>query len=373
METQIIRMDASRVDLDALDRASETLRGGGLVTFPTETVYGVAARADDLEAVDRLRAVKGRGAEKAFTVHIASRNEVTEFVPRISGLAARLARKGWPGPLTLIAAVDDPLSAPVMAGKNDSVAAAIYYNNTVGLRCPDDRVAFELLRRAGGPVIAASANKAGQPPATSGTEALEALNDQVDMLIDTGETKYAKPSTIVRAGADSYEILRDGVYDAGIVERMSTLRILFVCTGNTCRSPMAAAIAERIIAERLGCRIEDLPGHRVIVESAGTSGGIGGAAENAVKAMSARGLDVTHHVSRALSADLARQADYVFVMTRVHRDVVMRLAPQIADRVRLVMEDQDVPDPLGGSEADYARCADQLESALRTRLQEVVL
>jgi protein-tyrosine phosphatase len=373
METQVIRMDASRVDLDALDRAGETLRGGGLVTFPTETVYGVAARADDLDAVERLRTVKGRGAEKAFTVHIASRNEVADFVPGVSGIAARLARKGWPGPLTLIAAVDDPMTATVMAGKAEAVAAAIYYNNTVGLRCPDDRVAFELLKRAGGPVIAASANKAGQPPATSGSEALEALSDQVDVLIDAGETKYGKPSTIVRAGVDSYEILRGGVYDAGIVDRMTTLRILFVCTGNTCRSPMAAALARRIIAERLDCRVEDLLKHRIIVESAGTSGGIGGAAEHAITVMKARGLDVSDHVSRALSADLAKQADYIFVMTRAHRDAIMRLAPQIADRVSLIMDGQDVPDPLGGSEADYARCASQLEAALRQRLQEVEL
>ena len=106
-------------------------------------------------------------------------------------------------------------------------------------------------------------------------------------------------------------------------------------------------------AAALGTR-QDLPDRRIIVESAGTSGGIGGAAENAITVMKARGLDVSDHVSRALSADLARQADYVFVMTRAHRDAVLRLAPQISDRVFLIMDDQDVPDPLGGPEADLS-------------------
>jgi protein-tyrosine phosphatase len=373
MDTQVIRMDASRVDHAALERAGELLRAGGLVAFPTETVYGVAARADQPTAMARLREVKQRSAEKAFTVHIASREEAADFVPTLSGMAARLARKGWPGPLTLIIPVPDPSGAPVMQGRNGSVADAIYYDNSVGLRCPDDRVALEILRLAGGPVVAASANKGGEPPSRSGTEAVAALGGSIDLVVDTGETKYARPSTIVRVDGDRVELLREGVYDRGIIERLATVRLLFVCTGNTCRSPMAAGLAAKLLAERLGCSPADLPDHRVIVESAGTSGGIGTAAAHAVEVLGRRGVDLTEHFSRAVSADMIHQADYVYVMTRAHREAMLRLSPGASDRVSLLLRDDDLPDPLGGAEADYENCAARIETALRERLQEVIL
>lgn len=375
MNTHVIRMHATSVDRGVLERAGEVLRSGGLVAFPTETVYGVAARADQPAAVARLRELKQRAAEKAFTVHIAYRDEAANFVPNLGGMAARLARKGWPGPLTLIVPVADPSSASVIAGRSDAGEAesAIYYNKSVGLRCPDDPVAFEILRRAEGPVVAASANRGGEPPALSGTAAMTALGGDVDLLVDTGETRYARPSTIVRVDGDRFEVVREGVYDRGIIERLATIRILFVCTGNTCRSPMAAGLAQNILAERLGCGIEGLEDRRIVVESAGISGGAGTAADNAMKVMARRGVDLSSHYSRALTADMANQSDYIFVMTRAHREAVARMAPVAAERVQLLLADEDLSDPLGGDESDYERCAASIERALRERLQEVVL
>ena len=373
MKTQVIRMDAQRVDLSALRRAGELLRGGGLVAFPTETVYGVAACADRPEAVARLRDVKHRTSEKAFTVHIALREEAADFVPEFGGMAARLARKGWPGPLTMVVPVSKPSEAPIMAGRPEAAAAAIYYDGTVGLRCPDDSVAFHVLREAGAPVIAASANRAGDPPARSGQEAMAALENAVDMLIDTGQTKYAKPSTIVRVEGERYAVLREGVYDRGIIDRLTQVRFLFVCTGNTCRSPMAAALARQLLAERLGFSPAELADRRIGVDSAGIAGGVGTAAEYAVRAMARRGIDLSSHFSRGLTGDMVRQADYIFVMTRGQLEAVNRMAPSASDRVGLLLGDEDLADPLGGSEEDYERCAASIERALRARLQEVAL
>lgn len=373
MDTALIEIQGHAPDADAVRRAADVLKQGGLVAFPTETVYGLAARADHADAVAQLRHLKSRGADKAFTVHISSPADAGRFAPRIEGLAARLIRKGWPGPLTLILPVDDPGSAPVMAGLNGSVAGTMYHEGTVGLRCPDDPVAANLLRLAGGPVVASSANRAGQPPPWTGADVMSALGGEIDLLLDCGRTRYAKPSTIVRVEGPSYRIVREGVLDAGILERLSVLSLLFVCTGNTCRSPMAAALAARMLAERLGCGPKELMARGVDVRSAGTSGGVGRASPAAVEVMARRGLDLSDHVSMALRPELVYQADYVFVMTRAHLEAIRDLQPSAADRTKLLLGDEEVQDPHGGSDGDYERCARMIEAGLAARLQEVIV
>ncbi len=373
MATEVIKSDPQGTNADAIRKASEVLRRGGLVAFPTETVYGLGARADHAEAMERLRAVKSREPSKAFTVHIASREDAPRFVPGFGGLAARFGRKAWPGPLTLVVSVDDPSSAQVMVGRNGKAVEAMYYNNTIGLRCPDDGVAQGLLRAVDAPVVAASANLGGQAPPRTAVEVLRGLDGKIDLLIDSGRTKYAKASTIVRVTGSSYEVVREGVYDAGIVERLSTVRLLFVCTGNTCRSPMAAGLAAPLLAERLGCRPADLRARGVLVQSAGTNGGMGGASTHALEVMARRGIDLSNHSSAALSEEMVQQADYVFAMTRVHRDAILRMAPTAESKVRLLLEGEDVRDPMGSEVDEYERCAQTIERGLRARLQEVIV
>jgi len=373
MATQVIKADPQGTSADAIREAGEVLRKGGLVAFPTETVDGLGARADHTGAMERLRAVKSREPTKAFTVHIASREDAPRFVPGFGGLAARFGRKAWPGPLTLVVSVDDPSSAPVMAGRNGEAEEAMYYNNTIGLRCPDDGVAQGLLRAVDAPVVAASANLAGQAPPRTAAEVLRGLDGKIDLLIDAGHTKYAKASTIVRVTGSSYEVVREGVYDAGIVERLSTVRVLFVCTGNTCRSPMAAGLAGPILAARLGCRSDELGARGVVVQSAGTHGGGGGASAHALEVMAKRGIDLTDHVSTALSAEMLQQADYVFAMTRVHRETILQLAPSADPKVLLLLDGKDIHDPMGSAVNEYKRCAQTIERGLRVRLQEVIV
>lgn len=373
MKTEVIRIDPLGGDSEAVRRAAAVLSDGGLIAFPTETVYGVAARADIPSAMNRLREIKSRPTERAFTVHIGSAADVARFVPGLSGVAARFARKAWPGPLTLILPVDDPSAAPVAAELNGSGLSAIYRDKTIGLRCPDNAVALALLNGVEGPVVAASANRAGNPPPESGRAALAELGDGIDILLDAGQTKYSKPSTIVRVTGSTYELVREGVYDAGIIERLSVLRILLVCTGNTCRSPMAEGIFRKLLAERLGCDVDELSGRGVEVGSAGTAGGRGVASPHGVTVMARRGIDLSGHVSRALTGEMIRQADYVYAVTRSHLDRVIELEPSVADRAKSLIEGRDVRDPIGGSEDEYERCAQLVEQGAAARLQEVTI
>jgi protein-tyrosine phosphatase len=358
----------------AVDQAAATLDAGGLVAFPTETVYGVAARADLPDALEKLRLVKSRQDNRPFTVHIGSPSDAAKFIPEVKGVASRLVRKGWPGPLTLILAVDDPFSAPVMANLEASVVAGMYFERTIGLRCPDDPVAERILRLTRGPVVASSANAAGTAAPRCGGDVLRDLDGRIDLLIDGGNTKYAKPSTIVRVDGSWYTITREGVLDAGIIERMAKLRILLVCTGNTCRSPMAEGIAGMMLAAQFGCGVDELAGRGVEVRSAGTSGGDGcGAAPYAVSVTARRGIDLSGHVSKGLTADMVHQADVIFTMTRSHRTCVLDLVPSAQERVFLLLGERDVQDPVGGSEEEYEECAKVIEEGLTIRLQEVIL
>ncbi len=373
MATEIFRVEPGTSYADAVCGAAEVLRRGGLAGFPTDTVYGVAARVDDAEAMARLRKVKSRSPDRAFTVHIGSPDDVSNYVPEMTGLAARFVRKAWPGPLTLILTVDNPRCAPVMSGLNGSALTAMYYQNTIGLRCPNDEVAQALLKAVEAPVVAASANLAGHPPPWTADDVIKGFDGRIDVLIDAGRTRYAKSSTVVRVHESGYDILREGVYDARIVKQLSTVVILFVCTGNTCRSPMAAAFARIELAQRLGCPTGDLERFGVVISSAGTAGGYGEASDHARQVMAGRGIDLADHSSKALTAEMVQNADHVFAMTRSHRDRIIETAPDSADRVAMLIEDEDVRDPIGGSMDDYESCAVRIEQALRKRLQEVTL
>jgi protein-tyrosine phosphatase len=369
----LIQLDEESTFAEVTGRAADELSRGHLVAFSTETVYGVAARADLSEAVTRLRAVKARGPDRAFTVHIAAPNDVFAYAPSLPGLAHRLILKAWPGPLTLIVDVDNPSTAPAVAELDRSAVSAIYHKNTIGLRCPDDRVAAAILGSVRAPVVAASANLAGKPPPVTGSEILADLGGKIELIVDSGPTKYARPSTIVRVDASSYKVIREGVYDAGIVRRMTKLRILFVCTGNTCRSPMAEGLAKKMLVDRLGCTVDELPERGVEVSSAGTAGGGGGASDHAVAVMNRRDVSLSDHVSTPLSADQLQQADHIFVMTEGHRDAVLSMEPSVADRVSLLVDGENVRDPVGGSESDYEECARMVEQGLQSRLQEVIV
>jgi L-threonylcarbamoyladenylate synthase len=372
MKTTVIKVHPES-DKAALSQAAACLAAGGLVVFPTETVYGLGAAATNPAALARLREVKGRSENKPFTVHIGSRSAVKRFVPNLNGVGERLTQKAWPGPITLIFEVDPVSDAPVIRESSPQHAPAMYYENTIGIRCPDDRVAAELLTAAAVPVVAASANPAGAEAPVTADEALEALDGQVDIVLDAGRTLYARPSTIVRVTSSGYEILREGVYDERTVKRLMNVNFLLLCSGNTCRSPMAAGILRRLLAQKLGVPERELPERGYYVESAGISAALGlPPTAPGVQVMSARGIDIATHRSQPLTRELLKRADYVFTMTQSQRHTVAAFDPSAAARTATINA-EDIEDPIGEGEAVYSRTADHIERGLRKRLEDISL
>lgn len=371
MGMDILQVNSEKTRADAVRRGVDVLSRGGLLVFPTETVYGVAARADDSKAMERLRDVKSRDGQKAFTVHIGTSGDAKQFVTEMPAMAERLMRKVWPGPLTIIIPVSEPRTVPLAARMSGDLIDSLFFEGTVGLRCPDEPTTSAILRESKFPVVAASANRAGKEAPITADGAKQELDGAVDLLIDTGRTQYGRASTIVRVHGQSCEVLREGVYDSRTIRRLAILRILFVCSGNTCRSPMAEGLARQMMADRLNCKPADLVDRGIYISSAGTAGGIGGPAAHAVTVLENRGIDISHHSSTALTPDMIQQADHVFVMTTAHRDAVLEMSPRSKDHVQLLLDGENVHDPIGGSVEEYEACAGVLEEGLKKRLQEV--
>ncbi len=188
-------------DPDAIPEALRVLESGGVVAFPTDTVYGVGVSAFDASAVTRLYEIKGRSRQKALPLLIASRDHLDRVAGELSPLAKRLSEAFWPGPLTLIVA------------KGPSLAEGISPDETVGVRVPDHPLALALLAAAG-PLATSSANLSGQPNACTAEEVASQLGGRVQLILDGGTTPGGTPSTVVDCTSGEPRVLREGPLSA---------------------------------------------------------------------------------------------------------------------------------------------------------------
>lgn len=193
MRTQVLRAAGSGTIAAALT----VLRRGGLVAFPTDTVYGLGALADAEEAVRSIYKVKGRGAENALPILLHSAKELGQLAADVPPQALWLAERFWPGPLTLI------------LRKSPWVSGAVSSLPTVGIRVPAHPFALALLREAG-PMAVTSANLSGGRSPSTSDEVMSALGGRVDLLIDGGVAPGGRASTIVDLSGEAPQVLREG-------------------------------------------------------------------------------------------------------------------------------------------------------------------
>mgnify|MGYP006276109309 CR=1 FL=1 len=192
---------------DDVQAAARALRAGGLVAMPTETVYGLAADAADAAAIARLYAVKGRPADHPSIVHVASIDDARTWAAAWPAAADLLARRFWPGPLTLIVPAGDRPDPAALGG-----------TGTVALRVPDAPIALALIEAAGTGLAAPSANRFGRVSPTTAQHVADDLGDAVDVILDGGPCRIGVESTIVDLTGDAPRILRPGAITAEMVE-----------------------------------------------------------------------------------------------------------------------------------------------------------
>jgi protein-tyrosine phosphatase len=350
---------------DSAARLAALLANGAAIGLPTETEYAIAVCARHEEAVSRLAAL----APDPLAVVVRDSESAWRWLgDDVPTVGKRLARRCWPGPIDLI--FPTPNSGP-FCELPGSVRASLSAGGGLTLTCPAHEAIHFIHHELAGPLLLGTI-KGAAPLETAAALEAEAGN-LLTVLVDDGQTRYGRSTTAVRITSEGWNIVRPGLAPVELVERLACCLILFVCTGNTCRSPLAAALCKKLLAERLGCAPEKLPEQGFLVESAGLSAQRGApAAAEAVVTAHEFGADLSTHRSQPVTPDLVIQADHVIAMTSGHLRVITDYFVELEAQPRLLChQGHDVPDPIGGSLPVYQECARLIRDNLEKLLSEI--
>lgn len=350
MKTKVISVHPEFPEFEKITQAVRVIKQGGLVIFPTETVYGLGCDHNNPKAMERLVKVKQRSAGKPFAVLVSSPTELM----KVSGCDAtglyKLIYQFWPGPLTVV--------VPIKDSKDNLL--------NLGLRMPNHPVALRLVQAADCLIAAPSANIENHPAPVTCQEALNDLDGLVDLALDSGRAQFGVSSTVVDFTVNPVKVLREGlITQTQIEETMKKKTILFVCTGNSCRSVMAEYLLRKLVKDRADIEVLSA-GTGVYVRS--------GASLETIEVLKKEGMDARDHQSQSVTNTLLKKADLILVMTRQHRLQVLDKNPEIEKRVYLLKEfanvgrweidDMDIADPIGKSAHAYEECMWTIKEAI---------
>jgi tRNA threonylcarbamoyl adenosine modification protein (Sua5/YciO/YrdC/YwlC family) len=344
ISTRIVKVDPLNPNEDYIREAAHILNRGGLVIIPTETVYGIAANMLNKNTIQRLCSIKNRPKDKPFSLHIDKKEKIEDFAHDIPIGAYKLMDKFWPGPLTL-----------VLKAKN---------HNTIAIRMPDHEIALRLISLAGVPVVCPSANISGRPAPVNFPDAIKDLEGLVDFAIDAGTTRLQVESSVVDFTVQPQQILREGAIKKEDIEAaIAKKNVLFVCTGNSCRSVMAGALLEKKLKERNRQDVQVFSAGIMLLDGLGPT-------EETGELLKREDIDVSGHRSQVVTKEMIGKSDIILVMEKAHEHKLLQLTPEAKNRVFLLKEfakingDLDIRDPIGKSREFYQQTFGMIREAI---------
>lgn len=352
------------------DAAAAALRAGHLAILPTESIYGVFALGSSQAAIDKLASLTPGAAERwSAAWHAPSVEAVEKVLPAQTPLHRRLLRRLAPGPVTFLFPMEEAALASLRSSTG-ALPGALDDGTEAAVRIIDHPLTCAVLEKVEGPVVGKRISAAGLGPDRELGNDTPAKAEELGItaILDDGPTVHGKPSTVIRLlPAGGYEIVREGAFEARTIHRRVERLILFVCTGNTCRSPMAEAIARDLVEQGLAGPIP------TAIVSAGVGAGEGAPmTPEAVGALRDLGIEAPPHRSRGVTRDLISRAELIFAMTMSHADAVRAIDPRAAGRLTLLdPEGEDIPDPIGLSPEVYRQTAERLRTLILARLREL--
>lgn len=316
----------------AAAQAAAVLSKGGIAVIPTDTVYGIAVDPGNSKAVRRLCRIKQREPDNPLARFFTSAEGFETMDPILPLQIRKCAHNLLPGPLTL-----------VLENRK---------GETTGIRIPGHPTALKIASRLPFAPAVTSVNISGSPPLTSISKIKEIFGDQVDIIIDAGDIAGA-PSTVAGFLSEGIRVIREGSISRDTIMANSSITVLFVCSGNICRSAAAEYYCRKNLMEKYGT--DDLSRFGFTIESAGTFMLEGNSPpEEIITIMEQEDIDVRGHTSQPLYPALLEKADIIYTMDASHTEFIRGLDPAFLEKTELLDPDgQDIPDPYQKPFKDY--------------------
>ncbi|MCA9071813.1 MAG: Sua5/YciO/YrdC/YwlC family protein [Planctomycetaceae bacterium] len=363
---------------DVIHRAVHRLVEGALVAVPSETSEMLVANSLCPEAVTRLQTWacvrQGLDPERAggqLLLGVKGADEARDYVLDASAMVDRLMRRLWPGSVILVLPVElnRGLHSVLPPRTQRTLLRNVHEDKAeIWFRVPKQREVLSVMSLLPAPLVFWEDRQA-----TSGERLSQSWAKDGDLILEDTPHQDLKYPTVIQVKDNSWTLREPGVVTETQLNRMTGQVILFVCTGNTCRSPLAEGLFRKLLADRLGCSPDDLPDRGYTILSAGLAAASGApAAMESIEVARNYGANLESHSSQPLTDELLAKADRVYTMTQSHRDSILFARPDAADRVYLLsQEETDICDPIGGGASEYESCGREIALHLEKLLDDL--